>query len=355
MLKSWMGALAGVASMVLLAGPVAQAQPTTDLGKWYCSVLGEDFDPQAAIAAFPLEKLKRAKETREKDDDTTHVELISKGDEYEVTYAYSFNEDDVNDLYGFRLSVDEGPDMEFDDREMMLWLTEFGAPEKDFMGYAVGAGPKSFAGADHPFAFEVWTTGRYSVSWFEERDIRHSAKVCAGAKPVAADAVLANDMTVGAVLDRKTDKVSQWFCTVLKTGFDPQAAITAFPLETMPAPKETREKGDDITSVTLASQGDEFTVEYRYQYLNEDNDQTYGYGLYIQPRRASFQQEAMAWLRGFGKPVSDGYGMSYHVGTGQDVIDEEPSFKFAAWDSLGMRSAQWFLPGDIKLAGELCR
>lgn len=356
MLKSGIGVIVGLAILAVLAGPVAQAQPTTALGKWYCSVLTDDFDPQAAIKTFPLETLKAAKLEREVDEDTTHVELVAVGKDYKVTYAYSYNKRDVDDHYGFRLMVDEGPDVEFDDRELMLWLTEFGAPERNFSGYRVGAGPK-LPGGDPRFEFEAWSTGRYNASWFEERDIRNAAGLCAGAKPVPPDAVLANDMTVGAAVDRKTDKVSQWFCSVLKPGFDPVGAFKAFPLETLPAPKEVSEKDDDTVSVTLGAMGEEFSLEYHYMHLADDADSPYGFSVFLRPLRPADEQvdEAMAWLRGFGAPEKDMLGLGYQVGAGAPNPGDEPSFKFAVWDSMATRSAQWFSSDDIKLAADLCR
>lgn len=354
MLKSWMGALAGLA---MIAAPVASAQPTTALGKWYCSVLTEDFDPQAAMAAFPLEKLKAAKQVRETDDDTVHVKLVALGNDYEVTYAYSYRTDDVDDRYGFRLSVDEGPDSDFDEREQMLWLMEFGAPDKNFSGYRVGGGGKMFSGTDYRFEFEMWDSGRYNASWFDARDVRHAAGLCAGAKAVPPGTTLANDMTVGVALDKKTDKISQWFCSELKPGFDPATLFKTFPLETLPAPKETRERDDDFINVTLAAMGDEFSLEYRYSLQVDEPDDFYGFGVYLRPLRSNDKQvdDAMAWLRGFGAPTKDVIGLGYQVGAGEYDFGDDPAFKFAVWDSIATRSAQWFFAEDVKLAADLCR
>ena len=355
MLKSWMGALAGAAGLAMLAAPVAQAQPTTELGKWYCSVLAGDFDPQTAIAAFPLEKLKPVKQVREKDDDTTHVKFVALGDEYEVTYRYSFREKDVDDRYGFNLSVDEGPDGDFDDREQMLWLMEFGAPDKNFAGYRVGAGPKLSSG-DPRFEFEAWDSGRYNASWFEERDVRHAATLCAGAKPVPPGTTLANDMTVGAALDKKTDKISRWFCSTLKPGFDPATLFKTFPLETLPAPNETKKTDDDAVNVNLAAMGDDYSLEYQYSYQTDAPDEPYGFGVFMRPLRGndSKTDEAMSWLRGFGTPTKDVIGLGYQVGAGEPDFGDDPPFKFAVWDSIATRSAQWFFAEDVELAADLC-
>ena len=356
MLRAWIGALAGAASLAMLAGPVAQAQPTSALGKWYCSVLADDFDPEAAMKAFPLEKLGPAKRTRETEDHTVHAKLVAEGDDFAVTYAYLYNEDDVDHRYGFRLTIEAGPAGELDDRDMMLWLMEFGVPEKDFSGYIVGGGPKSASGGDYRFEFGVWNSGRYYASWSGDRDIRRAANLCAGAKPVPPGAVLANDMSVGPTLDKKTDKVSLWYCSVLKAGVDPVAAIKAFPLETLPAPRETRETDDDGTSVILAAEGDDFKLEYRYIFKTDEVDEPYGFGLYVQPAHSSTDSvaEAMAWLRGFGAPTKDEMGLGYQVGAGNSGFSDDAPFKFVVWDTFGIRSAQWFLPADIKNAAKLC-
>jgi hypothetical protein len=355
MLGRCTGALAAGIGCLLLLLPTAHAQPTTALGKWYCSVLVSDFDPEAAIAAFPLEKLGRAKQSRETDDNTVHVKLVALGDEYEVTYAYSYSVEDVDDRYGFRLSVDEGPDGEFDDTEQMLWLMEFGAPDKNFSGYRVGGGPKLPSG-DQRFEFEMWSSGRYNASWFSERDIRHAAAVCAGAKPVPPGTTLANDMSVGPALDKKTDKVSLWFCAALEPGFDQAALFKNFPLETLPAPTETRETDDDAVTVSIASIGDEFSLEYQYSFQTDAFDEPYGFGVFMRPLRGrdSELDDAMAWLRGFGAPTKDVIGLGYQVGAGEPAFGDDPPFKFAVWDTIATRSAQWFFPDDLENAAELC-
>ncbi len=355
MLKAWMGALAAAVGLVLFAGPAAHAQPTTALGKWYCSVLVDDFDPTAAIAAFPLEKLGKAKQTREVDEDhTAHVRLVAQGDDFEVTYAYLYNEDDVDHHYGYRLSIDTGAGGKLDDRDAMLWLMEFGAPEKDFSGYVVGGGSKS--NDSYRFEFGIWDSGRYYASWSGDRDIRKAAALCAGAKPVPPGTVLPNDMTVGAALDKKTDKVSLWYCSVLKPGFDPVAAIKAFPLETLPAAKEVRENDDGDVSVVVGADGEDFKVEYRYAYTTDAVDEPYGFGLFVQPTHSSTTSvaEAMAWLRGFGAPKKDTAGLGYEIGSGKSDFGNDAPFKFAVWNMFGIRSAQWFDAADLKKAAQLC-
>ena len=239
---------------------------------------------------------------------------------------------------------------------MMLWLMECGAPEKDFSGYIVGGGPKSASGNDYRFEFGVWDSGRYYASWSGDRDIRRAASLCAGARPVPPGAILPNDMTVGAALDRKADKVSIWYCSVLKAGFDPVAAIKAFPLETLPAPRETRETDDDQVSVTIAAEGDDFKVDYRYVFATDAVDEPYGFGLFVQPTHSSTKSlaEAMSWLRGFGAPQRDAMGLGYEVGAGEPDISDDPPFKFAVWDMFGIRSAQWFDAADLKKAAQLC-
>ena len=137
----------------------------------------------------------------------------------------------------------------------------------------------------------------------------------------------------------------------------PVAAIKAFPLETLPAPRETRETDDDQTSVVLAAEGDNYKVEYRYVFKTDAVDEPYGLGLYVQATHTSTKSgtEAMAWLRGFGAPKKDSMGLGYEVGAGLPDFSDDPPFKFAVWNMFGIRSAQWFLPADIKNAAQLCR
>ncbi len=354
MRNAFIGFLATVA-VGIGAGP-ASAQPTSQLGQWMCSVLNEDFEPEAAIKSFPLEKLGPVKQTRKTNDDRVSVEFVAEGDYYEVTYSYTYKVEDVDSRYGFELVVDPQISGDEADNEAMLWLAEFGTPVRDTFGFSVGGGPKMAGGDSYPFNFAIWDSGMMRAEWFYQKDIRRAASVCAAAKPPSPELLAALDPTKGRAVDRKTDKVSLWYCSVLNDSFDPVAAMAAFPLEKLGAPVESRDKDDDYVRVELEAEGDDFSVTYGYSYSTDDVDERYGFMLAITPASFSVEseEEAMAWLRGFGVPKKNLIG--YAVGAGQGAFDpDDPPFKFSVWMSSGRRLAEWFEPRDIRRAQTLCQ
>lgn len=168
------------AALVLSAGD-ALAKPTSEIGKWYCSVLKSPFDHRVAFKNFPLEKLPKPVEKRKTSDTgRVNVSLTATGEEYEVEYTYAFRVDDVNDIYGLDLSV-QASDMTAETEEASLkWLREFGKPKKNMFGWYVGAGPELTRGSDNPvFKFAVWPdSGMMRAEWFHPKHLKHAASLC---------------------------------------------------------------------------------------------------------------------------------------------------------------------------------
>lgn len=154
--------------------------------------------------------------------------------------------------------------------------------------------------------------------------------------------------------------VNEWFCKVLKSPFDPVAAIKAFPLEKLPDPVESeRSRGEGEDKVIYrewTASGENFEVEYSYGYRESNVSQPFGFGLRV--KRESYDDAAPAtalkWLREFGKPVESIMGQKVSAGPpiykGGDQV-----FYFQTWDGTGTYSANWFNAKDIQHAAELCR
>lgn len=156
--------------------------------------------------------------------------------------------------------------------------------------------------------------------------------------------------------------INQWLCKVLKTPFDPAAAIAAFPLEALPAAVEKREErtsddGDKTTSVELAAEGEGWTVEYGYQYASDDVSDPYGFDLRVSavyPGSQAFEKETVKLLREFGKPRQSVLGEAVFAGPamfeGGDKV-----FSFGRWSRVGVYTASWWKRGDVRFAAELCK
>lgn len=162
------------------------AEARSPVNEWFCKVLKAPFNPKAAIAAFPLEKLPPAIETREERTDDggkkrTRVEWEAEGEKFKVSHDYAFANDDVTDPYGFSLTVSVA-DFALADSikpEMDKWLAEFGTPERSPIGgRAVYGGPKS-EWRNEPFDFQRWgASAVYQANWFNRDDIKYAAEVC---------------------------------------------------------------------------------------------------------------------------------------------------------------------------------
>lgn len=336
---------------VVFVRPSAVAQPASPIGAWFCSVVKEGFEPAAAIQSFPLEKLPAPQEARRFSGQIVHVEYVSEGDDFSVEYSYSFNENDVSQLYGFNLTVDSVGDYDLTDT---IWLMEFGQPSSSSTGYIVTAGRKDTYLDSAPFYFEHSSTDRISANWFYEKDIKKAAAVCANATEVPPDTPRIGDETVGPAVSKYTDPVSVWFCRVLTPDFDPIAAFSSFPLETMPSPQESRTTEEDVTYVEYVSEGSDYTLQYRYALNESDLAQPYGFMLSLENYRGTRDAmlEAGKWLRGYGTPIKSWLG--FHVGSDPDDL-YAPGFSFGVFKHTGARFAEWFHPADIKQAATYCK
>ena len=178
----------GLLALMVLA-PMAFAPPAVakaPINAWLCKVLKPPFDPVAAIAAFPLEKLPPAIETREEKEDEekdrkrVSVMVGSEGEHFTVEFSYQFRSDNVSDPYGFHFNIDANyPEPENYKEDGEKWLAEFGKPERSSMGRAVYAGPDIYEGGDPVFRFERSPlTGSYGASWWSRGDMRYAAELC---------------------------------------------------------------------------------------------------------------------------------------------------------------------------------
>jgi hypothetical protein len=174
---------AAIAASVVFATPAFARSPVNN---WFCKSLRPPFDAAAVIAAFPLQKLPPAIETRvekEKDGEdykVVDVEIGSESDEYEVRYSYSFKTNDVGDPYGFTLRFFvQYPLSEKIKPEMDKWLAELGKPERSSLGRAVYAGPEIYEGGEPAFSFERWgSSAMYSANWWSKGDMKYAADLC---------------------------------------------------------------------------------------------------------------------------------------------------------------------------------
>ena len=175
--------------MFMVLAPLAIAPPAAaraPINVWLCKVLKPPFDPVAAIASFPLEKLPPATETREEEKDEekdrtlVSVTVGSEGEHFTVEFGYRFRSDNVSDPYGFHLDIDANyPQPANYKDEGEKWLAEFGKPERSSMGRAVYAGPEIYEGGDPVFRFERSPlTGSYGAGWWSRGDMRYAAELC---------------------------------------------------------------------------------------------------------------------------------------------------------------------------------
>lgn len=190
-------AMAGATSRMLLAAAMlagglilpgtAAAKPRAPISKWFCaSLTGANFDPAAAIAAFPLEKMPAAEEKRESktdgDGDITHyVELVAEGELFEVSYRYAFKNDEVTEPYGFSLKVyaSSYPESDAFRDAMEGWVKEFGKPQKSIIGEAVYAGPEMYAGGPRIFHIGHWgDSAVMEAAWWSRPDYKYAQELC---------------------------------------------------------------------------------------------------------------------------------------------------------------------------------
>jgi hypothetical protein len=167
----------------------ASAKPLTadELSAWYCKNLHAPFDFSAAAASFPFDKLddvKTSQSTRPGSGGPAHtsVQKVAKGHDYTVTYTYQFSEENVSDPYGFYLSVDPNTrDFSTDPTVFPReWLSGFGKPVYNMMGYEVGSGPGTTGMSGSPTSFSYWTTtGTILANWFSPADIAGFSALCA--------------------------------------------------------------------------------------------------------------------------------------------------------------------------------
>ncbi len=175
--------------MLGVASP-AVAAPRSELSNWFCASLKRPFDPDAAFGSFPLEALGDAVETR-----TTHafdsvfgplryvvVSRVAQGNQYKIEYRYQFDPDDVSARRGYTLSLSpvQAPamrDLKETEARAKNWLSEFGRPEKDQMGWRVGAGPLAI-GRVPVFHFTGWVDGTLAADWSVESDLKYASDLC---------------------------------------------------------------------------------------------------------------------------------------------------------------------------------
>ncbi|WP_353227495.1 hypothetical protein [Novosphingobium sp.] len=155
------------------------------------------------------------------------------------------------------------------------------------------------------------------------------------------------------------DSIATWMCKNLNAKFNPVATIQQFPLEKMPEPIVKRKVSEKMTSFDLSAKGDRYSVEYHYQYSNENVSEHYGFNLkvYDQGADSSIDREKVAkrWLRRFGK-VQPGV-IGYSVGSSKKMLyGGESVANFGAWTS-GWPTylADWFNAKDINDFHDLCK
>lgn len=178
-----------IGAVLTCTGLIASSAPAiarAPVNEWFCNVLQRSFDPVAAIATFPLEKLPPALEAREVKVDEeenrtrTSVRVESEGEHFTVKYSYAFRSDNVSDPYGFDLTVDANyPRPDDYTAQTAKWLAEFGKEERSSTGRSVYAGPEIYEGGDPVFSFaRSPVTGEYSAHWWNRGDIRYAAELC---------------------------------------------------------------------------------------------------------------------------------------------------------------------------------
>lgn len=343
----------GLLSLVLtLAAQPAGAEPSTPLGKWFCTSL-KNFDAATVFSTFPLQKLGKPEEKRKKNNDRIAVRVRAESLDLAVEYSYQYKESDVDRRYGFELEVVDKEGNVLDERTAMRWLMEFGKPERKMTGWHVATNKQDLVPS---FAFGMDDSPYVSVSasWFSDKDIARAGPVCDAAKAPPANASLPNALDQGPAVDPKKDPLSLWFCSVLKKGFDFPGAAAKFPLEPLTIEAEQRETDDDVVTISRKARSDNYAVEYRYSYQNRDVNDPYGFGLFVsyEGLGPAGYEDGMKWLRGFGAPKKDLVGYSV-AAVPPEADGFSTPFVFAFWTT-GMRSAQWFSESDIALAGKLC-
>lgn len=174
----------GMVWLSLLAGN-SPAFARAPLNEWFCTVLTPQFDPAAAIGAFPMETLSKVTEDRyvDADDDgtkRTSVTITAEGEEFRLDYSYAFRAADESDAYGFAFRVEPqfGFSIPFKHKSEGL-LDEFGPSKKTRQGLAVFAGPPIYPGGPARFSFERWNAaGVYSANWWSRSDVRYASELC---------------------------------------------------------------------------------------------------------------------------------------------------------------------------------
>lgn len=157
------------------------------------------------------------------------------------------------------------------------------------------------------------------------------------------------------------DRLHQWLCTGL-TGdaFDFAAMIKAFPLETLPAPEEVAQKpkSDKSSAVhAVRSDGEHWTIEYRYQYSLDDVTKPYGIAINLQlayPASEENVKTINALQRSFGKPKPGMLGPRVAFGSPMFTGGDTP-FNIDLWSTTNLLHVEWFYKKDLALAKLACR
>jgi hypothetical protein len=148
--------------------------------------------------------------------------------------------------------------------------------------------------------------------------------------------------------------LAQWFCATLKPPFDAQTAFKTFPLDTLGEPMETRVPmgvvGKDIVAVTVRATGDDYTVEYRYQFDKQDVTDQLGFSLAVSlsNRLINNSPDALAWIREFGNPRKNS--------ASQWEISAGPKDRVLTLGAnSGEMRAEWLYADGLQYASLLCK
>ena len=147
-------------------------------------------------------------------------------------------------------------------------------------------------------------------------------------------------------------KLSDWYCQNLISPFDFERSAKTFPFEKLTLEAETPPKlNSDSTasSVDRRAKGENYTIEYHYQYNMSNVSEPYGFSLSVDRKISPGvdpMEFARTWLAGFGKAKYEPVG--YMVGFGPSQFPGlPPAAQFGYW-STGRIIAQWFSVDGIQ-------
>lgn len=166
------GYMLGLTAAVLLASSAVEAAPSSQVNRWFCSALKEPFDREAAVAAFPLEKVPKV-ETSYDMPPATYAQTPT----FMVAVRDSFQEPGVTTLsFGVITSGGRGP-LPTPERKAQVaaqtlkWIREWGEtrPSKrrsGFEGIEIEAGTEYFSILRTPGGSMIasWTAGGLALS-----------------------------------------------------------------------------------------------------------------------------------------------------------------------------------------------